>query len=83
MTLPKRSNFSLLQRLVFLCVVASIVALASSLIAGQRRWRVSDDECDRLVGQSLQRGQAVRVDKCDVLVGVLLTIENAHGGLHL
>ena len=83
MTLPKRSNFSLLQRLVFLCVVASIVALASSLIAGQRRRRVSDDECDRLVGQSLQRGQAVRVDKCDVLVGVLLTIENAHGGLHL
>jgi hypothetical protein len=33
MTLPARSNFSLLHRLVFLCVVASIVALASSLRA--------------------------------------------------
>ena len=31
MTFPARSNFSLLQRLVFLCVVASIAALASSL----------------------------------------------------
>jgi hypothetical protein len=45
--------------------------------------RVSDDECDRLVGESLQGGQAVRVDKGDVLAGVLLAIENAHGGLHL
>jgi hypothetical protein len=45
--------------------------------------RVSDDECDRLVGESLQRRQAVRVDKGDVLAGVLLAIENAHGGLHL
>ena len=33
MTLPARSNFSLLQRLVFLCVIASTVALASSLRA--------------------------------------------------
>eukprot|EP00966_Prymnesium_polylepis_P195217 4525356-Prymnesium_polylepis.1 len=33
MTLPARSNFSLLHRLVFLCVVASIVTLASSLRA--------------------------------------------------